>query len=320
MICPGNYPEQVVISSPLVLKGIANGNASAAVITVPAGGLVENAISSLFSSMKVQLLIQNTKDVSVSNLTVDGSGTGTFCSDTMAGIEIYQAGQIGHANTITNMVARNGCGIGILSDTSFADIESNDIHGTGGENLYTYAGTNKIGSNTFTGTIVVQGIDSFQATGSVASGNTIPEGMMLLDIGGVTVAQNTVQSEIFLNESSNNTVTNNTAILSGGPGIELLSDCLGCSGTMNNTITENKVSGGATGVQWFNSGQNVIQNNTFTNVQSGVVIDDEPGAGGNIVKSNTVNEATCGIDIVALVNTAFTPNNLFNVVTRVCHH
>ena len=73
------------------------------------------------------------------------------------------------------MVAHNGYGIGILSDTSFADIESNDIHGTGGENLYTYAGTNKIVSNTFIGTIVVQGIDSFQAAGSVANGNTIPE-------------------------------------------------------------------------------------------------------------------------------------------------
>jgi hypothetical protein len=319
LVCPGNYPEQVLISAPLTLKGISNANSSAAVLVVPSGGLVANGMSSLFGPMQVQLLIQNTTGVFVSGLTIDGSGTGTFCSDMMAGVEIFNAGQNLHPNTVTNLAVRNGCGIGILSDSSVATIRSNAVHGTGGENLYTYAGVNRILSNVLTGTMVVQGIDSFQATGSVVSRNKIPGGMMLLEIGGVTVSQNVVQNEIFLNESSNNTVANNTAILSSGlAGIELLSTCLGCSGTVNNKIGGNNISGGGVGVKWFNSGPNQIENNVFTNVQTGVFIDDEPGAGDNVVKNNIINEATCGVGIGVLVNTVFTPNTFFNNVKNVC--
>ncbi len=38
-VCPGTYPEQVVISKPLTLEGITIGNADQAVITVPNIGL-----------------------------------------------------------------------------------------------------------------------------------------------------------------------------------------------------------------------------------------------------------------------------------------
>src|SRR6516164_5191828 len=39
LVCPGTYPEQVVISQPMTLKGVVQGTSGAAVITVPAGGL-----------------------------------------------------------------------------------------------------------------------------------------------------------------------------------------------------------------------------------------------------------------------------------------
>jgi parallel beta-helix repeat protein len=324
LVCPGNYPEQVVISSPLILKGIANGGSSAVVITVPPGGLIENGMSSLFGAMNVQLLIQNTKGVSVSGLTVDGSGTGSFCSDTMAGIELFNVGQSGKPGKVSNVVVRNGCGIGILSDTSHAELELNSIHGTGGENIYTYAGTNKILSNTLTGTMVVEGIDSSQASGSVVSGNKVPGGMMLQDIGGVTVSQNTVQNEIFLNESSNDVVANNVAILApDGRGIKLFSTCIpsicDSGGTLNNTITGNNISGGLSGISWFVASGNLVQNNLVTNVKVGISIEDAHGSGNNTVTNNTVNEADCGISIAELHQTVFSPNGLFNVKKTICN-
>ena len=41
-VCPGTYPEQVVISKPLTIQGIQDGNNDAAVIVPPVTGLVAN--------------------------------------------------------------------------------------------------------------------------------------------------------------------------------------------------------------------------------------------------------------------------------------
>src|SRR5271163_3321403 len=38
-VCPGTYPEQVVITKPVTLEGIYTSNAGQAFITVPSGGL-----------------------------------------------------------------------------------------------------------------------------------------------------------------------------------------------------------------------------------------------------------------------------------------
>ena len=44
-ICPGNYPEQVVINKNLILRGIRAANAVNAVLVKPAGGFVANTSS-----------------------------------------------------------------------------------------------------------------------------------------------------------------------------------------------------------------------------------------------------------------------------------
>lgn len=45
LVCPGTYAEQVMITQPLTLKGVTDGVSGAAIIAVPAGGLVLNANS-----------------------------------------------------------------------------------------------------------------------------------------------------------------------------------------------------------------------------------------------------------------------------------
>ena len=54
LVCPGTYPEQVVINTPLTLKGIVSGNHGAAVITVPASGLLLDCVPQLGHSWKAQ--------------------------------------------------------------------------------------------------------------------------------------------------------------------------------------------------------------------------------------------------------------------------
>src|SRR6266478_9086527 len=120
LVCPGSYPEQVVISQPLILRGVLNGTAGAAIITVPAGGLSLNAPSLAFGGVvAAQLLVQNTAGVRVDHLIVDGSGsTCPAGANRTIGIEFYNVGDASWVNAagfIANDVVRNevdGCGLG----------------------------------------------------------------------------------------------------------------------------------------------------------------------------------------------------------------
>jgi len=44
-VCPGTYPEQVIIDKRLTLQGVASGTLNQAVVTAPAGGIVANTVS-----------------------------------------------------------------------------------------------------------------------------------------------------------------------------------------------------------------------------------------------------------------------------------
>lgn len=39
LVCPGNYPEQILIAQPLTLEGVQSGGSGAAVVVVPPGGV-----------------------------------------------------------------------------------------------------------------------------------------------------------------------------------------------------------------------------------------------------------------------------------------
>jgi pectin methylesterase-like acyl-CoA thioesterase len=86
-VCPGNYPEQVTINKNLTLIGIVSGTSDAAVVTVPAGGLVTNSVVDIFGfPTAAQILVQNAA-VTISHLSVDGANDGlTDCSIDASGI------------------------------------------------------------------------------------------------------------------------------------------------------------------------------------------------------------------------------------------
>jgi hypothetical protein len=102
-ICPGNYPEQVVINKRLALLGIPNagGTQDAAVISPPAGGMVVNTTDQR-GAVAAQVLVQNTAGpVTISNLTVDGKGN-QYNNDDLRGI-LYQDA----SGTVKNVAVRN---------------------------------------------------------------------------------------------------------------------------------------------------------------------------------------------------------------------
>ena len=131
-VCPGNYPEQVVIAKDLTLEGIEYETEDAVVILPPAGGLVAN-VTDVDSGDRVaaQLVVQNTGSISISNLTVDGTGNGLSCGPDVRGI-LFQSssGTVKHValrNQVPNGIP-NGCQVGqsIWVETSASSLLHRD--------------------------------------------------------------------------------------------------------------------------------------------------------------------------------------------------
>ena len=102
-ICPGNYPEQVLVNKKLTLLGIPNagGTQDAVVISPPAGGMVVNTTDQK-GAVAAQILVKNTAGpVTISNLTVDGKGN-QYNNDDLRGI-LYQDA----SGTVKNVAVRN---------------------------------------------------------------------------------------------------------------------------------------------------------------------------------------------------------------------
>ncbi len=105
-VCPGNYPEQVVIEKNLTLEGVTNGTADDPVVVMPVNGFVANT-TDLYDAepLAAQILVQNTgtEDVTISNIAVDGTNNAANCAATpLVGIYYQDA-----SGTINEVVARN---------------------------------------------------------------------------------------------------------------------------------------------------------------------------------------------------------------------
>ncbi|MFZ1130490.1 MAG: hypothetical protein WAN38_06940, partial [Terriglobales bacterium] len=103
-ICPGTYPEQVTIGKNLTLEGVGNLSSDAVVILPPAGGVVQNATDvSNSDPIAAQILVQFAT-VSISNLTVDGTGNGLLntCTPDFDGILFQNA-----SGTVNHVAVRN---------------------------------------------------------------------------------------------------------------------------------------------------------------------------------------------------------------------
>ena len=310
LVCPGNYPEQVVITQPLTLQGVTDGTGNAAVIKVPATGLVVNAPSNVWGPSTAQLLVEDTVGVTVSNITVDGTGGGCVGgAGRTIGIEFYNVGvpvDGTAAGKIQNVVVRNqidGCGFlsgeggeGIVSDTSYITIASNEVHDIGRSGIFTNRGATNISSNNLQN--VQNGIVTNNSTAqTVISQNTVSnlkslDGYTSLGLwvggGSATLSKNAV--------ATSSTFSQGIYLGASGPG------------TM---VSFNKVSAVNYGLILDTCRGTVAQNNTITNTYD--AIEDLYSAGGNIVSKNIVNEGTYGVFSFSADGDILVPNSLYDV-------
>ena len=104
LVCPGTYPEQVEITQPLTLKGVQVGGKDAAVITSPSGGVVTNtSLLRTGTPAAAQVLVQNTTEVNITNLTMDGTGNKIpSCGTSVSFIGIYYQIASGTVNGVAD--------------------------------------------------------------------------------------------------------------------------------------------------------------------------------------------------------------------------
>jgi parallel beta-helix repeat protein len=331
-VCPGPYPEQVTITKSLTLIGIASGTSDAAVVVPPASGLVQNGLDIFSQPVAAQIFVQGASMVTISHLTVDGSGNGlSGCGVDPIGVYYQNSSGTITANAVRNQLmdpADQGCQVGLainvesntgalpvtISNNSVRNYDKNGITASGPGDGNPGPSVKVIGNTVIglgaTPVIAQNGIQiGYGATGSVTSNNVADDiytgsfygssGILIYASNGVTVTGNTVESTQY--------------------GIVPASDPN--YGTANGTIIKSNHVGGTQtfdGIDLCSDGNMAQSNVVYGSAESGIHVDGEcpPSTGiNNTVTGNTINEACAGI----LLGTG-TPNtigsNFFSNVTN----
>jgi len=142
-ICPGTYPEQVVITKKLTLKGVSNASgADNPVIVPPTGGLVQNGTDIFGNAVAAQIFVASpTGPVTIEHLTVDGTGNQVIgCgAATLEGIYFQNTSGVITYNAVRNHFqtdyadfggCQNGLAINVesISSSNTVTISFNSVH------------------------------------------------------------------------------------------------------------------------------------------------------------------------------------------------
>jgi hypothetical protein len=336
-VCPGTYHEQVVINKPLTLQGIVSNapppTQDAAVILPPAGGLLQNTtdFDHMSNPVAAQLLVQNTVGpVSISNLTVDGTGNGLTCGPDVQGILFQNAsGTVNHVavrNQVPNGIP-NGCQVGksiyvqtatgglpsavTVENSSVHNYNKNGITGRDAGTTLTVTGNYVQGSGVVpSGGAAQNGIElGFGATGKI-SANTVIDNIY----GDTSIADST---DILLYDAAENSgiVVSGNIVGNSQIPIALITDTANLGD--NVSVTGNKVFGTSTadGIDVCTNSNTITGNTIVNSAESGVHLDASCGGTGNTntVTTNNILESACA-GILDDTGTNTTAPNTFETV------
>ena len=315
-VCPGNYPEQVVINKNLTLKGVESDTAFNPTLVIPSGGFAANS-SSLTSGAPLAaqiLVVSPATDVTISYLAVDGTGNNlnSGCSDVRL-IGVYYQNASGTVNYVAvrnqaQNAANFGCagsaGLGIfvqsagLSTPAGVTIKNSTFYG--------YQ-KNGITANETGTTVIVRGNSIFGAGPINIAQNGIQVGYGATG----TVQNNTVADDLF-NGNPAEGVGSGILILDSGDmsirgnsvtttqyGIAVVTD--GNQSNNNNLIVNNQIVNTqiGDGIDLCSNGNTVMSNSVFSSSQAGILLDGSCSStstgNNNTISGNVVNDACAGI-------------------------
>jgi parallel beta-helix repeat protein len=332
-VCPGTYPETVRINKPLTIRGIRVGNENLVLIN-PA--IAAANTTSLYSGDPTAaiILVEKTVNVTLDNLTVDGSAnTIPGCAPSFVGVFYRNAsGRI--SNAVVRNIRLNPLGLGGCQDVNAIFAESGTLAGVKrgarlevfGTSVHDYQKTGIVGNE--------------EGTVLIASGNTVS------GIGATTeIAQNGIQIGFGARgEIKNNSVINhiyspctttsscsasssNILVFTHGSGIEVSDNNFGKSqvnvyfGTdgdgplTNGSIEDNTIfqSDVYDGIYLEGNYNSVRGNRIFNSSEASVYVVGSR----NRITNNTFNEAPVGVFVDGGTNNQISGNFYFNIEQRV---
>lgn len=335
IVCPGIYPEQVVITKNITITGALrdgtdpesqNGNSAEARIVVPPGGLVALPFGSGF--IAAQIVAQNIADLNLTNLTIDGNGGG--CPLDPAGQPVRSAGiallnvglpgtsydatisknnirsQVGKKSDGSRCYADAGQGEGVIAEDSWFTLDSNSIHGIDLSPVHQIRGISRIKSNSLGLGFYGVWLSNVSLTAANNAGSTVS----LNDIQGFSAG-------IHLDASSNVLVTQNNISNWTGAGIWL------SHGSSDNDLISNRIADAWYGIDLGGAGdglgghaRNTVRSNTITRSARAAIV-DVFSHGSNQISSNTISDAPIGVFYMSTVDDVFVPNSFFNVTVLI---
>ena len=229
-ICPNTYNEQLTITAPVTLAGIANGTNDAVILSPP--GVMEQNGSLGPYAIFAQIIAHDAGTVNISGLMIDGNGSGCPAG-VLAGV-VYLSSSTPTSGKFTNSVIRNtgnGCGSGQASA------------------FYAYNGSGTAANLTIQGNSIHDinggGIGFGSNVGGTISKNTIvnASGGLMFDQAGPSVAAsgNTIiqtQSAISLNSATGVVAQSNLIVNTSGNAISLHDNTGGSNNVTKNTVNE----------------------------------------------------------------------------------
>src|ERR1700722_16644994 len=328
-VCPGNYPEQVVINKTLALNGVQSETGRVPVVTPPAVGIVQNAAGLGSSSLiGAQILVQNATGVNLAGLA--GEGSGNVLSYTLDFMGIYYQNASGTINYVVTrnqnlgsgsecqsgegIFAQSGYGYSgssavVIENSNVYAYQKNGISGDGDALTVTITGNDVVGQGP-TPYVAQNGIQVTNGTKGTIVGNSV-----LNDIySGASFSA----TGILVYASSGLSVKDNT--VGNTQGIVIYSGGTAGSGDQN-TVMSNHVVDTDTydGIDVCSNGNTVNANAIMGSSQGGVHLDDscvEPNGGSsggnNKVTKNNINDVCAGVLLGGGSGNTVVPNAIFN--------
>jgi len=339
LVCPGNYPEQVMINKSLTLRGLKAQYSSGAVISAPPGGVVANATSLVTGNpIAAQVLVQNASDVDMSNLTVDGSSNGiSSCTPILIGI-FYQnaSGAIAHVAALNHALvsSQSGCQSGLAIFAQSGNGGSSDLR-IEGTVVQGYQKNGITGNESGTSVTILDNSVTGQGPTNGAAENGIQVGY------GATgqLMRNTVTDDVWAPDTitnrgdaasgilvyaSSNVIVHDNTVSDTQFGIALITDSM-AGPADGNEVSWNRISSThiLDGIEVC-SDRNMIHDNTINRAdESGIHLDsscmdsDSSGTGKkNRVRGNVINSSCSGILVGSLTSAAgnfISEDDFFNV-------